>query len=129
MIDDVIQSVKKYEPNADAVLLRHAYEYAAEAHEGQKRNSGAPYIEHPLEVASLLTEIEADVVTVCAAFLHDVIEDTDASVDQVEAIFVEIVDVQLTTNRTAAQTIELVSARAPSSNEAECLIDIRGIEH
>ena len=86
-LDDVIKKLKVYEPNADVELIRRAYDFAYAAHDGQKRISGGPYIQHPLAVAGLLTEVEADTNAICAAFLHDVIEDTDASEDQVEALF------------------------------------------
>lgn len=75
----IIDRITKYDPTADAGLITRAYEYALEAHTGQKRFSGEPYIMHPVEVALILTEIEMDVPSICAALLHDVVEDTDAS--------------------------------------------------
>ncbi|MEQ8173554.1 MAG: bifunctional (p)ppGpp synthetase/guanosine-3',5'-bis(diphosphate) 3'-pyrophosphohydrolase [Syntrophomonadaceae bacterium] len=75
----IIDRIKKYDPTADAGLIKRAYEYALQAHTGQKRFSGEPYIIHPVEVALILTEIEMDVPSICAALLHDVVEDTDAS--------------------------------------------------
>ncbi|MEN6390852.1 MAG: bifunctional (p)ppGpp synthetase/guanosine-3',5'-bis(diphosphate) 3'-pyrophosphohydrolase [Syntrophomonas sp.] len=75
----IIDRIKKYDPTADAGLIKRAYEYALAAHTGQKRFSGEPYIIHPVEVALILTEIEMDVPSICAALLHDVVEDTDAS--------------------------------------------------
>ena len=73
----IIERIKAYEPKADIELIERAYNYAMIAHAGQKRISGEPYIIHPVEVALILTEIEMDTETICAALLHDVIEDTD----------------------------------------------------
>ncbi len=73
----LIDRVKEYDPRADFELIGKAYDYAAIAHVGQKRISGEPYIIHPVEVAYILTEIEMDSASICAALLHDVIEDTD----------------------------------------------------
>lgn len=73
----IIERIKAYEPKADIELIERAYNYAMIAHAGQKRISGEPYIIHPVEVALILTEIEMDTPSICAALLHDVIEDTD----------------------------------------------------
>jgi GTP pyrophosphokinase len=86
-IGDVIQLIAAYDPAADAALVRRAYECAERAHTGQTRISGEAYIQHPLHVAQLLTEIEADTVTVCAALLHDVAEDTPFTLEQIEDAF------------------------------------------
>jgi guanosine-3',5'-bis(diphosphate) 3'-pyrophosphohydrolase len=77
--DQIIEKVIKYDPKANAELIKRAYYYARKAHEGQKRISGEPYIIHPVEVAMILTEIEMDTSSICAALLHDVIEDTQVS--------------------------------------------------
>ena len=65
-----------YLSNDERALLERAYQFAARAHEGQKRLSGEDYIEHPLAVVSILTELEGDAETLAAAMLHDVVEDT-----------------------------------------------------
>ncbi|QGT99112.1 Guanosine-3',5'-bis(diphosphate) 3'-pyrophosphohydrolase [Candidatus Syntrophocurvum alkaliphilum] len=75
--DLITEQVKKYDPSADLDLIDRAYNYAKMAHLGQTRISGEPYIIHPVEVALILTEIEMDTATICAALLHDVIEDTN----------------------------------------------------
>lgn len=75
-VEEIIKHVSKYDPDADFDLLRRAYNYAATAHEGQKRISGEPYIIHPVEVALILADIEMDTPSICAALLHDVVEDT-----------------------------------------------------
>ena len=76
-IDAVINEYKKYHPKSDTTLLVKAYHYADDHHKGQLRRSGEPYIIHPLQVAYILATIELDEETLCAALLHDVVEDTD----------------------------------------------------
>lgn len=75
-IDKIIDKMKTNNPNSNTDLIRKAYNYAYENHKGQKRISGEPYIIHPLEVAYILAELELDDSTICAALLHDVVEDT-----------------------------------------------------
>ncbi|MGI5911631.1 MAG: RelA/SpoT family protein [Syntrophomonadaceae bacterium] len=72
----IADKVSKYDRDADIALIERAYNYAKQAHLGQKRISGEPYIVHPVEVALILTEIELDTSSICAALLHDVVEDT-----------------------------------------------------
>ena len=86
-IDSVITTVEQYHPQADTDLIRRAYLFAAEAHKHQKRKSGIPYISHPLEVASILTELQMDAMTIASALLHDTIEDTDAGEEQIASDF------------------------------------------
>ena len=86
-IDSVITAVEQYHPQADTDLIRRAYLFAAEAHKHQKRKSGIPYISHPLEVASILTELQMDAMTIASALLHDTIEDTDAGEEQIASDF------------------------------------------
>ncbi len=88
-IEQLIENVIAYDPNCDAELIRTAYEYAEKAHSGQVRISGDPYIVHPLEVANILTEIEMDVASICAALLHDVVEDTSVSSENIVRDFNE----------------------------------------
>lgn len=75
----ILDRVKEYDPNTDFEMIAKAFNYALTAHGEQKRISGEPYIIHPVEVALILTEIEMDSASVCAALLHDVIEDTHFS--------------------------------------------------
>jgi GTP pyrophosphokinase len=86
-VESVIQKVQSYHPPADVELLRHAYRFAAGAHNGQKRLSGEEFITHPLEVAYILAELQLDVVTIASGILHDVVEDTSVTLDQVEKEF------------------------------------------
>ncbi len=73
----IIENVTQYDPQADFNLITEAYNYALTAHSDQKRISGEPYIIHPLQVAIILTGIEMDTASICAALLHDVLEDTN----------------------------------------------------
>lgn len=88
-IDTIINAVKEYEPNADIELISKAYLVAEKAHSGQKRVSGEEYIVHPLHVAEILTELHLDDVTIAAALLHDVVEDTTYTKEQMEYLFGE----------------------------------------
>ena len=78
-IDDVIKLAKEKNRKVDAKKITKAYNYAREKHGDQKRRSGEPYIIHPLQVAYTLAGLEMDTDTICAALLHDVVEDTDAT--------------------------------------------------
>ena len=76
-IKDVINKRKEHSRRVDIKLIMRAYRLASEKHKGQKRSSGEPYIIHPLNVAYILADIGLDDSTICAALLHDVVEDTD----------------------------------------------------
>ena len=86
-IDRIINKVKENDPKADTTLLRLAYEFASKAHEGQKRMNGEPYIQHSLHTAYTLAQIKADLNTIIAGVLHDVPEDTDYTLEDVEKNF------------------------------------------
>jgi guanosine-3',5'-bis(diphosphate) 3'-pyrophosphohydrolase len=86
-IDQVIENAKKYLPEKDVDFLWRAYEFARKAHDGQVRKSGEPYIIHPIAVAGILINLQMDVVTIAAAFLHDVVEDTDVTSEQLAEEF------------------------------------------
>ena len=88
-IDMILEAVKSYQPNADADLIRRAYELADAAHKGQKRVSGEDYISHPLAVAKILTDLQIDDITISAAILHDVVEDTTYTLDEMRERFGE----------------------------------------
>jgi len=85
----LIEKVKKYNPQCNFELLRKAYEISKEAHKGQQRASGEPYIMHPLEVARILADMELDCESLVAAILHDVIEDTPYSYNDIKEMFGE----------------------------------------
>ena len=86
-IDTILEAVKRYQPNADTDLIRRAYELADAAHKGQKRVSGEDYIIHPLAVAKILTDLQIDDITISAAILHDVVEDTTHTLDEMRELF------------------------------------------
>jgi GTP pyrophosphokinase len=86
-IDTIINLIKSHHPQTDVTMLRLAYDYAAEAHEGQKRLSGEKYIQHPLETAYKLVEYNLDMPTIIAGILHDVPEDTNCSIEDIEKNF------------------------------------------
>ena len=83
----LIEKIKSYNSYIDEGVIRNAYNYAAEAHKTQKRHSGDPYISHPLAVANILAELKLDGPTITTALLHDTIEDTYATYDDVKKIF------------------------------------------
>ncbi|TCW35377.1 GTP pyrophosphokinase [Thermohydrogenium kirishiense] len=88
MIEKVINRVKEYDKSENDInLILKAYDYALKAHEGQYRNSGEPYIVHPVEVAMILTNLELDVSTIASGLLHDVIEDTSITYDDIKNEF------------------------------------------
>ena len=76
---DLIDLIRVYNPNTDEALIKAAYVFGGQMHEGQKRHSGDPYFTHPIEVAALLTEQQLDDATIVTALLHDTVEDTRAS--------------------------------------------------
>jgi GTP pyrophosphokinase/guanosine-3',5'-bis(diphosphate) 3'-pyrophosphohydrolase len=84
---ELIEQVKSYDPSADEALLNRAYVYAIRMHGSQKRASGDPYFAHPIEVAGILTGYRLDTATIVTALLHDVIEDTVASREDIAALF------------------------------------------
>ena len=84
---ELVERVRRYNPNADEELLNRAYVFAMKAHGTQKRASGDPYFSHPLEVAAILTELKVDDATIVAAMLHDTIEDTAITREDVDKAF------------------------------------------
>ena len=84
---ELINSVLKYHPSTDISMIEKAYKIASEAHEGQKRKSGEPYIIHPLCVAIILADLELDKETIVAGLLHDAVEDTWMTYEEVEKEF------------------------------------------
>ncbi len=84
---ELVERVKAYDPDADEVMLNRAYVYTVQKHGSQKRASGDPYFSHPVEVAGLMTELKLDQETIVTALLHDTIEDTLATIEEVERFF------------------------------------------
>jgi GTP pyrophosphokinase len=87
LVDELLRDVEAYNPGVDRELLTRAFHYAAKAHEGQTRRSGEEFIQHPWGVAKVCAELRLDEQTIAAALLHDVVEDTDADLDEVRAEF------------------------------------------
>ncbi|MBM7405809.1 MULTISPECIES: RelA/SpoT family protein [Sphingomonas] len=84
---ELVERVKGYDPEADEALLNRAYVFSMHAHGSQKRASGDPYFSHPIEVAGILTDLHLDDETIATAILHDTIEDTVATPEEIEAKF------------------------------------------
>lgn len=87
LYNELITSIKKYHPSTDITLIQKAYETAREAHKDQKRKSGEPYIIHPLCVAIILADLELDKETIVAGLLHDAVEDTWMTCEEIEKEF------------------------------------------
>jgi GTP diphosphokinase / guanosine-3',5'-bis(diphosphate) 3'-diphosphatase len=86
-INDIVDRVMEYSPGADVDIIERAYVYSARVHLGQMRLSGEPYLSHPLEVAGILSEMKLDAESIAAGLLHDVVEDTKATPEEIEDIF------------------------------------------
>ncbi len=86
-IEQLMEQVVAYHPEADTSLIRRAFEYSVKAHEGQLRQTGEPYVQHPLAVAGILTFLKLDVPAIVAGLLHDTLEDTVATQEELEEQF------------------------------------------
>jgi len=84
---ELVDRVLDYDPDADEALLNRAYVFSMQAHGSQKRASGDPYFSHPIEVAGILTDLHLDAETIATAILHDTIEDTVATPEEIERLF------------------------------------------
>lgn len=82
-LETIIRKVEGYHPNPEISLIREAFAYACDKHAGQTRRSGEPYMTHPLEVMDIIADLRLDVASLCAGLLHDTVEDTDATVEEV----------------------------------------------
>ena len=118
-IEKLMRKIKSYNPDA-APAVRKAYEYAKQLHEGQYRQSGEPYISHPLNVTYILAELHADCDTLCSGMLHDTLEDTTATKEEITEIF----------NKDVANLVDGVTKLAKmnfSSKEEQRLANTRKI--
>ncbi|MFH1439972.1 MAG: bifunctional (p)ppGpp synthetase/guanosine-3',5'-bis(diphosphate) 3'-pyrophosphohydrolase [Candidatus Woesearchaeota archaeon] len=86
-LSELIKTILRYNPKADVALIKKAYVLAEKAHKGQKRVGGEEYFSHPIEVANILLDLKADSATICAALLHDIVEDTSISIEKINSIF------------------------------------------
>src|ERR671927_53710 len=108
---ELVERVKRYNPSADEALLNRAYIYAMRAHGSQKRASGDLFFGHPLEVAAILTDLKLDDATIAAAVLHDTVEDTAATLDEIKTSFGPQIG-ELVDGLTKIKRLDLVSKRA-----------------
>jgi GTP pyrophosphokinase len=86
-VGELCRALVAYDASADVGLVQRCYEFAAERHAGQRRRSGEPYVVHPLGVAKTITELRLDVASVCAGLLHDCVEDTSATAEDIGRLF------------------------------------------
>ena len=119
-IGQLLDRVRSYQPEADLSLLRKAYDFSAKAHEGQKRRSGEPYVQHPVAVAGVLTLLKTDVAAVVAGLLHDTLEDTVATPAELEHEFgkevVHLVDgVTMTLSAVTSKAVSLTGSTPTSA--------------
>ncbi len=108
--NDIADRILEYNPSCDLSLLQRAYVFSAKVHEGQERLSGEPYLVHPLEVAGILARMRMDEVTVAAGLLHDAIEDTLTTLDEIRRLFGEPVAF-LVEGLTKIAKVQFTSAR------------------
>lgn len=118
---ELVEKVRAYDPSADEEALNRAYIFAMKAHGAQTRASGDPYFSHPLEVAGILTNYHLDTASIITALLHDTIEDTDATHDEIARHFGEEV-AQLVDGVTKLTQLELQSDRAKQAENFRKLL-------
>jgi GTP diphosphokinase / guanosine-3',5'-bis(diphosphate) 3'-diphosphatase len=118
---DLIERVRRYNPNTSEALLNRAYVYAMKAHGEQKRASGDPYFSHPLEVAAILTDLKLDDSTIAAALLHDTIEDTAATRDEIDQMFGQDIGA-LVEGLTKLKRLDLVTKEAKQAENLRKLL-------
>ena len=105
LYQDLIERVRKYHPSDDISMIEKAYRLADNAHQGQVRKSGEPYIIHPLCVAIILADLELDLETIEAGLLHDVVEDTKVSNEDIVRMFGKEVAALVDGGRTGWRTV------------------------
>jgi guanosine-3',5'-bis(diphosphate) 3'-pyrophosphohydrolase len=118
---ELVERVRKYNPNTDEELLNRAYVYAMKAHGEQLRASGDPYFSHPLEVAAILTDLKLDDATIVAALLHDTIEDTEATRAEIDQLFGKDIG-HLVEGLTKLKKLDLVSREAKQAENLRKLL-------
>ena len=115
-ITDILDKVSENNPEADPSLIDQAYIYSARVHDGQMRLSGEPYLSHPLEVAHILADMNLDTVSIAAGLLHDVIEDTHATADDLQEIFgPEVIHIVSGVTKLSGLTFDSSQARQAES--------------
>src|SRR5580700_6934209 len=118
---DLVERVRRYNPNTDEALLNRAYVYAMKAHGSQRRASGDPYFSHPLEVAAILTDLKLDDATIAAALLHDTIEDTPTTRAEIDQTFGRDIGV-LVDGLTKLKKLDLVTREAKQAENLRKLL-------
>src|ERR1700724_2900256 len=118
---ELVDRVRRYNPQTDEVALNRAYIYAMKAHGAQVRASGDPYFSHPLEVAAILTDMKLDDATIVAAVLHDTIEDTDSTREEIDKLFGSDIG-RLVDGLTKLKRLDLVSKRAEQAENFRKLL-------
>src|ERR1700722_7565019 len=118
---ELVERVRAYDPDVDEKLLNKAYEFSMQAHGAQTRASGDPYFSHPLEVAGILTDMKMDATTIATALLHDTVEDTLASLEDIQKQFGPGV-ARLVDGVTKLSRIELQSDQAKQAENFRKLI-------
>ena len=118
---ELVERVKSYEPDADEALLNRAYVYAMKAHGNQKRASGAPFFSHPVEVAAILAEMRLDDATIATALLHDTIEDTGATRNEIDTLFGPEIG-SLVDGLTKIKKLDLVTKKAEQAENFRKLL-------
>jgi guanosine-3',5'-bis(diphosphate) 3'-pyrophosphohydrolase len=118
---ELVERVKAYDPQADEDLLNRAYVFAMKAHGSQIRASGDPYFGHPLEVAGILTGMRLDTASIVTALLHDTVEDTEATIEDIEATFGREI-ARLVDGVTKLTRIELQSDQAKQAENFRKLV-------
>src|ERR1700751_3417124 len=118
---DLIERVRRYNPNTNEALLNRAYVYAMKAHGEQRRASGDPYFSHPIEVAAILTDLKLDDATIAAALLHDTIEDTEATRAEIDSLFGPDIG-RLVECLTKLKKLDLVSKEAKQAENLRKLL-------
>ncbi len=118
---ELVERVTRYNAEADEALLNKAYVYAMQKHGMQKRDSGDLYFSHPLEVAAILTELKLDESTIAVALLHDTIEDTDATRNEIDDLFGERIG-ELVEGLTKIKRLDLVSKKTEQAEHLRRLL-------
>ncbi|MBX6426358.1 MAG: bifunctional (p)ppGpp synthetase/guanosine-3',5'-bis(diphosphate) 3'-pyrophosphohydrolase [Variibacter sp.] len=118
---ELVERVRRYNPDTNEALLNRAYVYAMKAHGAQTRASGDPYFSHPLEVAAILTDLKLDDATIVAALLHDTIEDTEATRAEIDQLFGQEIGA-LVEGLTKLKKLDLVSKQAAQAENLRKLL-------
>src|SRR3979409_843291 len=128
---ELVERVQSYDPDADEEMLNRAYVYGRKKHGTQLRASGDPYFSHPVEVAGILSEMRLDTASIVTGLLHDTLEDTDATRDEIAGMFGEDI-ARLVDGVTKLSRLEVQSESTKEAENLRKLVlamtsDIRGM--